>query len=334
MADLISRTIKRLYEERAMAGGRNVEELLFSTPDNDLSASFRIDRYISTPHGFSYRNLDNQSIVRHFKPGTTELITVPVSSEKVAIDEELEDAVAVGMEATASQQMQIAKNVAQIGGDYMEAKDMTRAKQAIDVVRTGIFPAKGDNGADLGLGYDHNRDGAQDITYDFTAGGATFNAAINAISVRLNATNTPKGNRCIIMGSSWLDKFGTDSGVQAYKDANPDNILLRQQMEERFFNGIDGLFVVGQYKPSGAIAPFWILSYEPGTGYVGYKGASEVPFVPATEAIAFSLNDKTYRINRGVMVLDDNGKKQRAVGDLVMDTFYDNDPVTTWIRSH
>ncbi len=334
MAELVSRTATRAYEERKMNGGKNIADLIFRTKDNDISASFKLDRYISSPYGISYRNLNNQSIVRHFVPGKTELIPVPVASEKTPIDEELEDAVAVGLEATAGQRSQIMKNTDQIIGDYVEADDMTRAHQALTVLSTGIYPANGAKGSDLGLGYDHGRESSQAITYNFTAGGATFALAIKEIDAALNAQNTPKGNRCIIMGSSWLDKFGTDTGVQAYLQANPVNQLLEQQMGVKYFNGIDGLFVVGRYKAPGTTAPYWILSYEPGTEYVAYSGATAAPFVAPLEALSFSLDDKTFDINRGVNVFDANGKKTRVVGDMVMDSYTDNDPIVTWVRYH
>ncbi len=331
--DLVTRTASRLYEERHLDVGPGVDSLLFSTEDMDLSAAFRLDRYISSPYGISYRNSDNQSIIRHFAPGTTELITVPRASEKTPIDEDLEDAVAVGMEPTSSQASNIAKNVDQIIGDHVEGHNMTKWKQALDVVRTGVFPAKGDDGADLGFDYDHSRDGANDLTYDFTAGGATMNEALVNISNRLDATGTPKSNRAVIMGSTWLSEWGSDTGIIEIMKANTVNQILAQDMFEKKFGNITGLYVVAQYKPVGALAPLWILSFEPGTSYVAYSGASAAPFMPATELAAFSLDDRTYNIKRGVMALNDSGNKERRVGDLVVDSFTNDDPVTTFVRS-
>ena len=331
--DLITRTASRLYEERHLDMGPGIDSLLFSQDDSDLSASFRLDRYISSPYGISYRNSDNQSIIRQFAPGTTELITVPRASEKTPIDEELEDAVAVGMDPTESQAMNIAKNVQQIIGDHVEGHNMTKWYQALTVVRTGVFVAKGDDGADLGFDYDMGRSALNALTYDFTAVGATMNEAFVNVSKRLDATGTPKGNRAVIMGSTWLSQWGSDSGIIEIMKANSVNQLLAQDMFEKKFGGIEGLYVVAQYRPVGALAPMWILSFEPGTSYVAYKGASAVPFMPATELVAFSLDDKTWNIKRGVMALNDSGKKERRVGDLVVDSFVNDDPVTTFVRS-
>lgn len=331
--DLVTRTATRLYEERHMDAGPGIETLLFDTSDEDLSASFRLDRYISSPHGISYRNPTNQSLIRHFAAGTTELVEVPRASEKTPIDEELRDATAVGAEPTDSQAAQMAKNVDQIIGDHVEGHNMTKWKQAIDVVRTGIFPALGDNGADLDLDYDHSRDAGGTLTYDFTAGGATMNGALEAMAARLDATGTPKGNRAVIMGETWLAEWGTDTDIRDIMKANGVNQTLEQQLFEQQFGGINGLYVVAKIRPLGSTSPFWILSFEPGTEYVGYKGATAAPFVPIVEAMAFSLNDKTWNIKRGVDALDDNGKYRRAVGDMVVDSFHEQDPVTTFIRS-
>ena len=330
--DLISRTVSRLYEERVLVGP-GIDSLLFSMDDTDTSAAFRLDRYISSVYGMSYRNKDNQSIIRHFAPGTTELITVPIASEKTPIDEELEDAVAVGMEPTASQASQIAKNVNQIIGDKEEAHNMTKWKQALDVVRTGIFPATGDEGADLGFDYDHNRDVGNNLTYDFTAGGATMNEALVNVSNKLDATHTPKGSRAVIMGATWLSEWGADTGIIEIMKANSVNQLLAQEMFERKFGGITGLYVVAQYRPVGALAPLWILSFEPGTEFVEYDGATPEPFIPDVELAGFSLDDKTWNIKRGMLAFDDGGRKVRVAGDLVIDNFTENDPTVTYIRA-
>lgn len=331
--DLVTRTATRLYEERYLDMGPGIDSLIFRTDDQDLSAAFRLDKYISSPYGVSYRNADNQSVIRKFNPGSTELIEVPRASEKTPIDEELEDAVAAGVEPTDSQADSIAKNVLQIVGDHVEGHNMTKWYQALQVPISGVFPARGVDGADLGFDYDFNRSASNALTYDFTAGGATMNEALVNISNRLDATGTPKSNRVAIMGSSWLSQWGSDSGIIEIMKANSVNQLLAQEMFERQFGNVTGLFVVAQYRPVGALAPLWILSFEPGTQYVAYKGATPAPFIPSDVVTAFSLDDKTWSIKRGVMALNEAGQKVRQVGDLVVDSYVENDPVTTFVRS-
>jgi hypothetical protein len=333
--DLITRTLTRLYEERHMANenGRPIQDLLFSNMDEDLSAAFRLDRYISSPYGISYRNPTNQAIIRQFNPGTTALIEVPRASEKTPFDEELRDAVAVGSEPTDSQAAQITKNLNQTLMDHEEAYNMTKAKQALDVVRTGIFNAKGAKGASLGLDYDHTRDTNNNLTYDFTAGGATMNEALVNISNYHDSKGTPKDNRYVIMGDSWLSQYGSDSGIIEIMKANAVNQILEQQRFAEKFGEVNGLYVVAHYKPVGALAPLWILGYEPGVSYVPYKGASAEAWVPTAECLSGSLNDRTWNIKRGVDYLDDNGRVQRGVGEMIVDSYSEKDPITTFVRS-
>lgn len=331
--DLVTRTATRLYEERHLVQQPGIETLLFPQDDEDLSAAFRLDRYISSPYGISYRNANNQSVIRHFAPGTTELVEVPRASEKTPIDEDLRDATAVGMEPTASQAMQMAKNVDQILGDHVEGHNTTKWKQALDVCRTGVFNARGVAGGDLGLDYDHSRDAGNDLTYDFTAGGATMNEALVELGQLLDSTGTPKSNRAAIMGESWLGEYGSDTGIIEIMKANSVNQLLAQDRFERQFGNINGLYVVAHYRPVGGLSPFWILSFSPGAEYVAYEGASAAPWVPDVEVIGLSLDDRRWNIRRGVDALSDGGRTERRVGDLVVDSFAELDPVTTYVRS-
>jgi len=333
--DLITRTATELYKEKHMLpeNGIGIENLLFSTDNSDPSASFRLDRLISSPHGLTYRSSSNQSVIRRFKAGTTELVEVPRASEKTPIDEELRDAVAAGSDATEAQMTQMIKNVENIIEDHAEGHAMTKAKQALDTVRTGVFNAKGVKGADLGLDFDHERSASGDLTYDFTAGGATMNEALLELSDAMDSEGVPPNNRYAIMGSDWRSQFGSDSGIIEIMKANNSNQILEQQMFNQKFGNVNGLNVIAHYRPVGATSPLWILSYEPGVPYIAYDGATAAPFVPATSLIGGCLDDKTYNVKRGVDAFNDMGKVDRVVGDLVIDSYSDNDPITTFVRS-
>ncbi len=332
--DLITRSAKTFYKERHMTSdqGVGIEELLFSTPDESTKAAFSLDRLISSPHGMTYRNATNQSLIRHFTPGTNTFITVPRASEKTPIDEDLEDSVAAGKEATDSEMDNIAANVESIVEDFDEGAAMTRAKQALDVPRTGIFNAKGVKGSDLGLGYDHNRDGGNDLVYDFTAGGASMSEALLNISNRLDAKGAPMTGRYSIMGANWRAEYGSDSGILEIMKANAANTVLTQQLFNQQFGNVIGLSVLAQFRPSGASSPMWILAYEPGVQYIAYEGATPEPFIPVTSVIAGSFDDKTYRVQRGVLAFDDSGKRVKVVNKLVVDSFFEKDATVTWIR--
>lgn len=332
--DLITRTATRFYEERHMTSdqGIGIEELLFSTPDESTKAAFKLDKLISSPHGMTYRNSSNQSVIRHFTPGTSTEIEVPRASEKTPIDEDLEDSVAAGQEATDSEMDNIAANVENIVKNLDEGAAMTRAKQSLDTVRTGVFDAKGVKGSDLGLGYDHNRDASNDLTYDFTAGGASMSEALLNISNKLDSDGAPMTNRYVIMGATWRSEFGSDSGILEIMKANAANSILTQQMFNQQFGNVIGLNVLAMFRPAGASAPLWILSYEPGVQYTAYEGATPEPFVPVTSAICGAFDDVTYRVQRGVLAFDENGKKIKVVNKLVVDGYTGDDPIVTWVR--
>lgn len=332
--DLVTRGAKLFYKEKHLTSdnGVGIETLLFSTPDESTAAKVRIDKLITSPHGLTYRNSSNGSVIRQFEAGTTELIPVPQASEKVGIDEELEDQVAAGMEATDDQMDNIAENIENIVDGLDEAGAMTRAYQAITTKRTGVFPAKGVKGSDLGLDYDHGRDGAQDIVYDFTAGGASVSEALSDISARLDALGTPTTDRYCFLGTNWRTQFSSDSGILEIMKANAANVIISQQLFNTQFGNVIGVTVLAQFKPIAATVGMWILSYDPGVPYIAYKGATPAPFFPADNAFAGSFSDRTYNVKRGVLAFDENRKKIRAFGDMVIDSFTKDDPIVTWVR--
>jgi len=334
--EILTRAVTRLYKEKAMLnedGTIGIETLLFNTPDDDISAAFSLDKLISNPYGIAYRNSSNQSVIRHYEPGTNLMVTVPRASEKTPIDEVLRDTVAAGHEATDSQLEQMAANVMNIVEGHAEGHNMTKARQALDVYRTGIFVARGVLGGDLGLDYDFGREAGGSITYDFTAGGANMNEAILQIQQRLDSRNTPKQNRFAILGQDWQSEFGNDSGIIEYMKANAANQIIEQRMFAERFGNVNGLYVIAHYKPVGSTSDIWLLSYDPGVEYVQYKGATPEPFVPDDEVLAGSLNDRSYNVKRGVDVYDENGKVARVVGDLAVDSFTEKDPITTLVRA-
>ena len=332
--ETLSRSAKLNYEEyKLLNPGKGIDEFLFPTPDNTENASILLDRYISSPYGVAYREPGSKSVIRQFVNGSGMLVSPPVVSEATPIDSETKDLVLSGAEPTESYMAKVDRLVSRIRAQHTEAHNMTRFKQAIDVIRTGVFSAKGVGGKDLGLDITYTRDAGNSLTYDFTATGATMFAALKTVEVQARAQGTPLANFVAIVGSDWADKFMTDTGVQAYMQNNNNNSLLEANMMPAQLQNVDGLTVLARVRPVGMIMPVWVCTYQPATQYVAYKGATAAPWIPSTEAIFFSLADTRYRVNCGVDVLDDNGKAMRVVGDVVFDTFTDNDPVEEYFRS-
>jgi len=332
--ELVTRGAKKAYEERKLGvEGSSLFNLVGRTEDTDTSGSVLVDRYISSPFAVTYRNKNNESKVRNFQPGSGQLVDVPRISEKTPIDEELRDQVAVGVEPSTGAMTSIMKNIDQIMGDHIEGHLMTKNKQAIDFLRTGIFNAPGTGGADLGLSIDFGRDAGNDINYDFTGATASFLTAIREAQDQLRSQGCPLNGMVMILGDSWATEFSQDTDIQALRRNNGQNVIVEAQMEAPQLLGVEGLQIVTRLRDSAMLAPVWICRYEPPTQYISAKGATPAPFLPDTEAVMFSLGSKTWRVYRGVDAFDANGKATRAVGEMVVDSYDENDPITTYVRS-
>ena len=332
--ETLSRSAKLNYEEwKLLNPGKSIDELLFPTKEETENASILLDRYTSAPYGVAYKEPGSGSIVRQFVNGSGMLVQPPVASEKTPVDSETKDMVISGGEATEAYMTRLNRLTGRIVNQHTEAHNMTRYKQAIDVIRTGNFYAKGETGKDLGLDIAYSRDAANSLTYDFTAAGATMFAALKAVETQAKKQGTPSSNFVAILGANWAEQFATDSAVNTYLQNNSNNALLTSNMTPPQLQGVYGLSLLAMIRPIGMTTTIWVCTYQPDTQYVAYKGATAAPWIPDNEAIFFSLADKRYSVNCGVDVLDDNGKSMRVVGDIAFDTFTSQDPVEDYFRS-
>ena len=333
---IFTRTAKEYYERISNSlrtGKQGIDKLLFSTPDIDLSAAFSLDKLVVSPHGVAFRNPGEQSAVREYLGGTGEIIEVPRTSEKTGITERMRDAVIVGNEELSSQAIQEASLVAQIIAQHQAAHYATKCKLAIDVIRTGKFSPVGMSGFDLDLEVDFSRDGDQTITYDFTEAGAGIDTALGALYDAFRDAGGSAANMVMVLGGQWLKELEDDSTVIERMQANAVNTVIEMNMIPPELQNVQDLYLIGRYRIPGKSSPVWLCTYDPEDKYTEYKGATAAAFFPSDEAICFGLNSKRYRVFRGVDVLGDSGKAERAVGDLVFDTYTEKDPVQTWLRS-
>lgn len=336
MADVFTRTAKVLYEKiynRETGGQQGIDDFLFGTRDADTSANFSLDQLIRNPYGVTFRKPGEQSSVRPYNPGVGMVYEVPRTSEKTPISERLRDAVVVGLEATASQASHEAALFNQVISDHAVGHKVTKWKLALDVIRNGKFSPYGLQGQDIGLEIDFGRDASLDVTYDFTQVGATMDKALAKLYDAFVAKNGVRQNMVVIMGKQHLAAFESDSTVQKRIEANTSNILLEQNMAPPALANTYGLYQVSRYRIPGKVAPIWICAYEPEGLFAAYNGATEQPFMPADEMVMFSLGATRYKVLRGVDVFDDGGRVQRAVGDVVFDSYNEKDPVQTLLRS-
>ena len=340
MADTLnqfSRRMKAFYEEiynNQTGGMMGLDDFIFNTLDSDAdSANFALDELVVNPHAVVFRRRGEQSAVRPYVPGVGNVYEIPRVSEKTAITEVLRDAVVAGGEATEGFSSRMARLIQQIITQHTVGHNIGRWKLALDVIRTGIFAPTGLQGADLGLSIDQSRDASLDVTYDFTAGGATIHNAMAELYDAYRALNGSAANVIMIMGEEWLEEFEADDDVIEYMKANTANVLLQREMIPPAVMNTSGLNLVARWRIPGRTFPINICTYDPQSQYVQYKGATATKFMPDDECVIFDANSTRYKVQRGVDVLSDSGKATRAVGDIVFDQYTEKDPVETLLRS-
>lgn len=334
MSEILTRNARRLYEELFLQGSmRGIDELLFPILDSDNSATFLLDKIVQTPYGITYRNQDNESNVRTITPGKGYTYTVPTSTNKTAITEAMRDMAQAGVEIDAGRAMHEAALLRSIVAEHTAGHNMTRYKQAIDVIRDAKFYARGVAGVDIQEDITYTRAGAMSTTYNFTTPGNTMAKILAAMLKLLKGKNCSMSGIVILMGASWLDKYGSDTSIQDNKETNSANVLVIQGMFPTMLGGVEGLTVLGQCRPAGCIAPITVCDFSPGYDYVGYKTSASAPWIPDNEAIMFSLQSPRYTIQRGLTILNAANKPVSANGRIVFDSFVENDPVAEYIRS-
>ena len=335
--ETVTRRLKRFYEEvinRSRPGQKGLDDLLFNERDVDAdSAAFALDELVVTPHAISFRKDDEQSQVIPYVPGLGNNYAVPRSGAKTQISERLRDAVIAGGEAFESLSSRERRLIGQIITQHTVGHEITRWKLALDVMRTGKFSPKGLQNADIGLEIDFGRDASLSTTYDFTQVGAKMNTALGKLYDAYRAQNGSGDELVVIVGKEWLEKFETDADVTKRMEANASNILLQQNMMPNELQNTHGLYLVSRYRIPGKVSPVWICAFSPQGKYVSHAGASATDFMPTNEAVMFSLGDTRYKVLRGVDVVSGGQKIGRAVGDVVFDSFIQNDPPASVLRS-
>lgn len=329
-------TLKEFYSEvnnQLMAGKKGIDQFLFGTDNRSMAANFNLDKMTVNPHGISFRHPDSQSVVRKYVAGTGTYYDIPHASEKTPISESLKDSIVAGGSETG-----FAENNARLISDiilqHTVAHIVTRWKLAIDTLRTGIFAPKGQGGNSIGLEISYGRDASLDITYDFTAVGATIDEGLGELIDAYRAKGGNPDGACVILGAEWQAALEKDDDVLVRMQANTANqiISLNRMLPE--IQGVQGLYIIGQYRVPGKLFPIWLLGYDPQDQFVAYEGASAAAFFPTTEAVIFSAGDKRYRVFGGIDALDDSKKAVRLMGaEIVFDSFNSQDPVEEFIRS-
>ena len=340
MADIslerFTRGMKVFYEKafNTLVGGKKgIDEFLYPSVDNDLSANFAYDDLIFTPHAIAFRKAGGQSQVIPYTPGVGRVLEVPIASAKTPVDERLRDAVIAGGEATESFASNNGRLMTQILKQHAVSWNVTKWKLALEQLRTGIFSPLGLGGQDIGLSYDQARSATLALSYNFTDSGATMDIALKQMYNAGRAQHLPIGNLIVLMGKKWQAQFENDTTIQGKREANTANELLQQQMNPTELNNVFGLYRLGMYRVPGVSAPMTLCSYEVDTSFYQYNGATAEDFLDENEAILFSTDSTRWTVNRGIDILNDAKQITRVVGDVVYDDFTESDPAQYNIRS-
>ena len=334
--DTILRTTKVLYERienQLGAGKQGIDKLLFGEVDMDTSANFALDRYVVNPYGVTFRRAGEGSSVRPYNPGVGDIREIPRTSQKTAITEQLRDSVIAGLESTAGAAASYTKMVGDIVKDHIGGYNSTRWFLSLRTMRTGKFTTYGMEGRDIDLEIDFSRDVGNDITYDFADASASIDSALKAMYAVYRSQRGSKGNLAVLLGSDWLEEFEGDTGVLEKMTANTANEVVALNMMPPELQNTEGLYVVGRYRPEGMVVPLWILAYEPDAQFVQYEGATAQDYMPSDEALMFSVGAKRYSVYRGIEVINNAGRIDRVVGEMVFDTYISKDPIAEYIRS-
>ena len=325
--ETVSRTAKVLYDEQQPFVGKQLYQALFPQQINTTEASFQVDYYTGGPEAMLTVRPNESSRVKVFEAGSGYQYSPYISSEKTPIDAQLMEAVMAGLEPTAPYSARAAEYMNQIVSGprgFINRNHMQRNKAAMDVLVNGTYTQINEAGTLSTL--DFSRDADLTETYDFTAEGATFDAALVELIDLLEAQGTPTDNLAFIMGKSWLQKVMSESAVITKINAFQNSNLMQFMPEQ--FQGIDGLRTYGWYTPAGSLHRVQLLAYTPTWQYNLAGTASD--YIAATKAVLFNASMLAWEFNCGIPVLR-NGKNVMETGDLVFATDSQNDPPIEWV---
>jgi len=327
---------KRYFEDtNAAREGRQFDEAFFPELDESPATTIQLDQYLGQGFAMSVTRQGEKAHVVAYVPGVGNEWTPLTSKRKTPIDEKLADSAVVGLEPKAPQSQHMMRVVQQILGGpkgFMAAMKMMRIKMAVDVLRSGEMKYYDEDGTATEI--DFERDSSLTLTYDFATESNSFDGALLAAYNAGMAFGLPQGGLAVLLGDSWLTEYNTDAAVLAKRRNTVSANYVTDAMKPPMFRGVEGLYVVGQYQPDGLAFPVWILSYKPAWQYVGYSGAAAASFIPAAEMIMLNIDSPAYRFNRGIQVVGSSGNIERAVGDMVIDSFRDDDPPADWLRAN
>ncbi len=331
--ETLLRTGRILFEQKYLQDKKQLFHTLFKTADKDTTTTVLIDEFIDEPVAVAYRDKNNEAHLREYTPGSGTLYEPPIADEQTPVDETLRDQAVEGVSSTSGFNTAQVRKTDKILNTHQTDHNMRKNKQAIDVYRDGVFYAPGIGGKDINKNETFTRDSGNDQTANFSL--ISIDDALAAANDQLNDQDCSQDNRFCVMGKSWHKEWETDSNVQARMRSNPENVLLAQNLNPPTWMSTQGLMFLGIYRPAGSSIAIRMFTYNPGIKYRSHTGATPERWIPDDEMIMGSFDSPSYRVYRGIDVVNETVSKiKRVVGELVFDSFISASPVAEIFRSH
>lgn len=332
--ETLLRKSKLLYEKKYLQESGQIFKFLFPTVDIDDTATVLLGEFTDSPYAVAYRGKDNQAHLRPYPAGSGTLYEPPRASEYTPIDEKLRDQAVEGTNDNGSFNEAQMRKTNKILNNHSTGHTMTKNKQSIDMILDGVFYAKGISSADIGLDENFTRDADNNLTYDFTAVGATIDEAMTEVIDKLDDKGCPMMEINFLVGKNWQKQFEDDSKVLEKMQANAANVLVQQNLNPPVWAGVQGLKLLGIYRPVGSSTSVNIFTYNPGTSYVAYKGATPTTWVGDSEMCAWSGVSPAYTVYRGIDVVNEAANKiERVSGEIAFDSWIEKNPPSENLRS-
>ena len=326
------------YEDTADSQKKQAAQALFPEIDISTAATVRLDQY--TGSGGAARvtvTTDEGSHVRQYQPGSGFEYEVPITREKVAIDQTLSDSVIAGMAPNSPESARIAQLVGQImdgPSGLRPAIQMAWNKAAIDVLRLGVMQYN--DGTGIAVSIDYNRDAtlAPVAAVDFDTATNRFDTAIEDAASALSAFGFPLSKFGVLLGASWLGRFGNESDVQEKRKYSVAPAYTGAGIYPAVYGGAEGLYIVDpSYKVNGLAMPVTIMTYQPRWAYRPAPEADPEPYIPDDEMIIFPIDGPGWSCYRGIQVASDGMEPRQMAGEIIISSYQDYDPDIQWLRA-
>jgi len=325
------RAIKRFYEQGFFAGNGKtpVEQALYTILDEDLSETFAFDKLITFPVLIQVRKPGQESVTRLFSPGSGTVYELPIIGIKTPLGEQFDGLTMAGFEPTASWVSQNLGAFRRIARQHINDTMLTKAKACWSPIFDGKFIAPSIGGGSFEI--DFNRDSSLNLTEDYTSTDV-FLSLTDAYAALL-PFGVPKGNLIAVFGANFLAALQSSDLFLQRLQQTQGSLGFTQLIPESL--GGSDINIMGRVNIPGTAFPCWIASYDPPSGVKeAIDSTSTTPIIDPDQMAMFPIDSERFLVRRGLTVNDENGNKDRVVGEVSVDSWIEmGDPIVEMIRS-